>query len=268
MSQNQELDKIKLRIKALTEKTVDRGCSEHEANAAMDKVGELLQQYGLSMSDIDIREEKFVTREIKTGKRKRVLNGYTQGLGRLCSVKIWTSRYYETVTTKTYSAYERRMVTKTETVALVNYMVFGHESDCMLFEYLYNTIEAALKTELATFARTYKAGARGDKKVALNNFSDGFRGRINSRCNRLKEEIEYSLKHARSTGTALILLKDELVEEAYKDATAGMGLRVTKYYHTKKSDYAAHAAGAIAGEKVNLQRPIDNGFGANKLLLK
>ena len=52
-----ELARVKTKIKALAAKTVEAGCSEHEALHAAEMVGRLLDQYNLSMDEIDIREE-------------------------------------------------------------------------------------------------------------------------------------------------------------------------------------------------------------------
>ncbi|RYJ03496.1 MAG: DUF2786 domain-containing protein, partial [Acetobacteraceae bacterium] len=60
MDQQTELAKVKARIRALAAKTVERGCSEAEAMAAAAKVGELLEVYGLSMSEVELREEACV----------------------------------------------------------------------------------------------------------------------------------------------------------------------------------------------------------------
>jgi len=62
MDQQTELSKVKARIRALAAKTVERGCSEAEAMAAAAKVGELLDVYGLSMSEVELREEACVQR--------------------------------------------------------------------------------------------------------------------------------------------------------------------------------------------------------------
>jgi hypothetical protein len=60
MSQQTELEKVKARIRALAARTVDRGCTEAEAIAAAQKVGELLEVYGLSMSEVELRQEACV----------------------------------------------------------------------------------------------------------------------------------------------------------------------------------------------------------------
>ena len=75
MSQQTELEKVKMRIRALAARTVDRGCSEAEALAAAQKVGELLEVYGLTMSEVELREETCIQREvIFTGPRLQALS--------------------------------------------------------------------------------------------------------------------------------------------------------------------------------------------------
>ena len=55
MRQQDELARVKARIKALAERTVARGCTEAEAMAAAEMVGRLLERYALTMDEIDVR---------------------------------------------------------------------------------------------------------------------------------------------------------------------------------------------------------------------
>ncbi len=71
MSQSRELDRVKARIKALTEKTVQNGCTEAEAMSAADMVGRLLERYALSMDEIEVRTSKCVLREGPFGVTRR-----------------------------------------------------------------------------------------------------------------------------------------------------------------------------------------------------
>ena len=50
-----ELDKLIGRIQALRANTVEQGCTEQEAMTAAAKVAELLDRYGLSLSELDLR---------------------------------------------------------------------------------------------------------------------------------------------------------------------------------------------------------------------
>jgi hypothetical protein len=81
-TQNIELNKIKAKIKALASKTIDAGCTEHEASEAMAMVGRLLAQYNLSMSEIDVREQVCKTIYIKAKGQRYCFgrSGSCQGL--------------------------------------------------------------------------------------------------------------------------------------------------------------------------------------------
>jgi hypothetical protein len=69
-----ELARVKTKIKALAAKTVEAGCSEHEALHAAEMVGRLLDQYNLSMDEIDIREEVCVLSEVPVRSKRRMRN--------------------------------------------------------------------------------------------------------------------------------------------------------------------------------------------------
>ena len=85
MKQRTELTRVKARIKALADKTVSNGCTEAEAMAAAEMVGRLLDQYALSMEEIDVREEGCVQVEIPIGgKRRRPIDGCVTAIARFC----------------------------------------------------------------------------------------------------------------------------------------------------------------------------------------
>lgn len=96
MSQNHELTKIKFRIKALSEKTTEAGCSEAEALAALEKVGELLQQYNLTMDEIDIREQKCITVQYDTNSGKHtVASECMVAIAKFTDCRTWWSRRWD-----------------------------------------------------------------------------------------------------------------------------------------------------------------------------
>src|SRR3982751_2797802 len=90
---NSELAKVKAKIKALAAKTVEAGCSEHEALHAAEMVGRLLDQYNLSMDEIDIREEVCVLGEVPAGSKRRMpVDGAVVPIARFCDVKTWHAK--------------------------------------------------------------------------------------------------------------------------------------------------------------------------------
>ena len=71
MSQQDELARVKVRIKALVERTVDRGCTDAEAMAAAEMVGRLLERYALTMDAIDVRQTPCVEARVPAGGLRR-----------------------------------------------------------------------------------------------------------------------------------------------------------------------------------------------------
>ena len=78
-------DNLKARIRKLLDRTVDRGCTEAEAEAAMDLAARLMQEHGLSRDDLVMTMEdcrRPVTK--RASPRDWVLSAIARGLG--CSV--------------------------------------------------------------------------------------------------------------------------------------------------------------------------------------
>src|SRR3954468_15570992 len=91
MDQQTELSKVKGRIRTLAAKTVERGCSEAEALAAAAKVGELLEVYGLAMSEVELREEACEQRRFGVpGPQRIALRWLFPALLRFSECRGWT----------------------------------------------------------------------------------------------------------------------------------------------------------------------------------
>ena len=124
-----ELAKVKARIKALAAKTVEAGCSEHEALHAAEMVGRLLDQYNLSMDEIDIREEICVLSEVPAGSKRRMpVDGAVVPIARFCEVKTWHAKRAD------------------ETAV---YCFYGFEPDVAMAVHLFTVVAAAVRAELA-----------------------------------------------------------------------------------------------------------------------
>ena len=68
--EDDELDRLIGRIQALRAKTVEQGCTEAEALAAAEKVAELLDRYGLSLSELDLKRQACEGLSVETGRRR------------------------------------------------------------------------------------------------------------------------------------------------------------------------------------------------------
>jgi hypothetical protein len=262
---NKELASIKSKIKALASKTVDAGCSEHEVIAAMEMVGRLLSQYNLSMSEIDVRESVCKTIHIKTGRQRRgPIDGCVTALANLVGAKVWFSQSWG------------QQFNPQKWVKQTSYSFFGQEQDLDLIEYLYGVINSAINAEIDAFKQTDDYKANNRRKSATVSFGHGMSARISQRLVQMRRENDAELARAAEllrengngskftvvpnpgakgevTGTALIVLKGQLIEEEFKNT----GLKIRKSYNQRRiNDFSAFDRGRHAGNKVNLSRPL------------
>lgn len=226
-----ELAKVKARIKALAEKTVSNGCTEAEAMAAAEMVGRLLERYALSMAEIDVREERCVQVEVALGgKQRRPIDGCVPAIARFCDCKVWLSRG----------------------PSGVGYTFFGFEPDTEMARYLLQVIDRAMRAETTLF----KQGLTRAKGVALrkagNSFEHGMANRIAERLEAMHATREAAVAAQRTTGTALILVKHRVVDEAFRET----GIRLVSASSLRRRINAAYRQGMAAGGRVNLDRPV------------
>lgn len=241
-----QLSKVKEKIAALAAKTVSNGCSEAEAAMAMEKVGHLLEQYNLTMSEVQLRNEKMTeARVFDNGKRFTRMKFCVVAIANFCDCVVWSNR-----------ASNRN--------PKASYCFFGLEQDVMMAEFLYKTILSAMLNEAEKFKLTnvyYNAASHyGGRKRATVSFYQGFIDRINDR---LGEMEETKAEKHESTGTDLIVLKGELIKkEAQK-----RGIRI-KYTQKRISygNYDAVSSGHSAAARVNLNRPVGGNSSDTKMI--
>jgi hypothetical protein len=265
MTQNNELANVKRRIRALTEKTVENGATEAEAMLAMTKVGELLEQYNLSMNEVTLRQEVCTTLRYETNSKHTSAGVDTCVMvGSFCGLKVW--------------------ITRSRMGIVINY--FGLESDAQMAMYLTELIEKSYQTSYQAFKLTDTYVTYSGHRRSLNtNFLRGYVSMINmklgelrkERLDRERESAKYHAERAvkvqasdeakvefarQTTGTALIsIAKDRFVEEEF--AKMGMKLRTTYRQQSGSYNGSARAAGSEAGRNVNLSRPINNRGGGS-----
>ena len=128
-----DLARVIERIRGLRAKTVDQGCTEQEALAAADKVAELLDRYGLSLGEIDLRGQACEGVGIDSDrKRSGPLDEVMPVVAHFCDCRSWSER------------------TPGGTIRSV---LFGLPADVEAARYLYERIAAALDTETAAFRK-------------------------------------------------------------------------------------------------------------------
>jgi hypothetical protein len=270
--QTQELQAVKRKIRALIEKTPENGATEAEFMFAMKKVGELLTQYNLNMTEVTLREEVCTTKTFNSGsKRRDVLWNISSGLATFLGLK----HYY----------------TRSHTGMIWHF--FGLEQDVDMALYLCEFVQKAERTATAEFKRSdiYKSFT-GNRIVATNSFQNGFGRRVRDRLIDMAREAEreerkaneFHAEQAKAAGTMVEASEEAIVEAArQKTGTAlmcvakakkvedefkknGPKLRYTVARSSARTNYDAFSAGSAAGSRLNLSRPVTGGSKVSGLL--
>lgn len=231
MSQITELARVKARIKALTEKTVSNGCTEAEAMAAAEMVGRLLERYALSMAEIDIRAEGCGQVEIPIdGQRRRPIDGCVPAIARFCDCKVWLSRGE----------------------GQASYVLFGFPPDTALASYLFAVIDRAMRSGLRAFRAEHPRLAGLALRRASQSFQHGMAGRLAERLGAMHSGRETSVAAQQAPGTALMLIKHRVVEDAFREAK----IRLISDGRRRVRLNGAFRRGREAGDRVDLHRPV------------
>ncbi len=239
MSQTAELARVKARIRALAAKTVANGCTEAEAMAAADMVGRLLERYALGMDEIEVRTARCVQAEVPIGgRRRRPIDGCVPAIARLCDCKVWLARPAPAADGAPQGAH---------------YVFFGFETDTQLASYLFAVIDRAVATETTGFRQANPTLRAVRLRRSQASFQHGLVARVSTRLDAMHAAREAAVRAQRATGTALILAKHRVVEDAFRDtdvrlvSMSAVGPRVIG---------SAYREGWAAGERVNLNRPV------------
>jgi hypothetical protein len=199
--------------------------------AAADMVGRLLERYALTMQEVDVREEPCVQVEVPLGGvRRRPIDLCVPAIARFCDCKVWLAR----------------------SAASARYVFFGFVTDTKLAAYLFSVIDRAIRSDLLVFRRDSPALAGVALRRASTSFQHGMAARVAERLETMHAEREASIAANRTTGTALMVIRHQVVEEAFRSSKIRLqsspGLRLRRN--------GAYRAGQVAGDKVNLRRPV------------
>jgi len=245
MSQTAELARVKARIKALTEKTVANGCTEAEAMSAADMVGRLLERYALSMDEIEVRAARCVQAEVPMGgQRRRPIDACVPAIARFCDCKVWLAR-------ASRPKFDDENFDWTQPGS--RYVFFGFETDTVLTTYLFAVIDRAIMTEAATFKQANPALRAVRLRRASASFQHGVAARVSERLDAMRSARDVSVQAQRPTGTALILARHRIVDEAFRDTNVRL---VSMAAVGRRQIASAFRQGWQAGERVNLNRPM------------
>jgi hypothetical protein len=235
-----ELDKVLARIQALRAKTVDRGCTEEEAIAAAGKVAELLDRYGLSLGEVELKDQACEGFGVDTGRRRfGPVDDCVPAVGAFCDCRVWSEKAAD---------------------GRIRYVFFGLPADVAGARYLYELVERAFATETDLFKRSelYAGHRSNERRSATQSFQTGLAHGIARKLDELHRRREEAMRT--ETGRDLVPVKEGVVE----DELARLGLR----FHARgggRGRYVlpeAYEAGQEAGERFEYRPGIGEARGA------
>lgn len=248
------IDKIRIKIAALLKKTEANGASESEAAAAMAIASKLMAEHSVKLEDLrdnTAAARDFSKRHVNEGsKNMSIVDKFVAtAIGTYTDTKVWNSKQFDGFKTG-------KRTTKTKYSS--NIMFYGYSVDVELAEYIYKICDSAVEMEWKKFSQTVPAGARAKARVT---FQLGMALRLRDRLLEMKQS---SIDE--TNGTALVVLKKQLVEASFKDE---MKLKLSSNDSASVSyrPGATFEAGRAAGNKVRFNREVHDGpKGGVKLL--
>ena len=235
--QNQDtadLDRLVQRIRALRAKTVEQGCTEQEALAAAEKVAELLDRYGLSLSELDLRRQSCQGIGVETDRKRRgPIDDCMGTIAAFFDCRVWGEMSEH---------------------ATLRYIFFGLPADVEAAVYLHDLIALAFVTETAAFqdSEIYRSTHSSQRRSASNSFQVGLARGIIRKLDTMRDAR--GAAGGSTNGCALVPIKEGIIDEEMER----LGLSLRRRNAVRRMVLpAAFSAGQEAGERFEYRPGID-----------
>ena len=231
-----DIDRLVQRIQALRAKTVEQGCTEQEALAAAEKVAELLDRYGLSLSELDLRRQSCEGIGVETDRKRRgPIDDCMGTIAAFFDCRVWC---------------------ETSEDATLRYIFFGLPADVQAAVYLHDLIALAFATETLAFQTTeiYRSTHSSRRRSATNSFQVGLARGIIRKLDTLRQARDVA--GGSTNGRALVPIKEAIID-AEMDR---LGLSLRRRSTVRRMvQPAAFSAGQEAGERFEYRPGIERG---------
>jgi hypothetical protein len=231
-----DLDGLVKRIRALRAKTVEQGCTEQEALAAAEKVAELLDRYGLNLSELDLRKQSCEGIGVETDRKRRApIDDCMATIATFFDCRVWA---------------------ETAEDATLRYIFFGLPADVQASVYLHDLIALAFLSETAAFqaGEFYRSADSGHRRSATNSFQIGLARGINQKLRTLRQARDVA--SVGSNGRALVPIKDSMIDDEMERLGLTFHRRATARRRVLPT---AYNAGKEAGERFEYRPGIEHG---------
>ncbi len=231
MSDNRQ--KLLNRIKALMQKTVDNGCTEAEAMAALSMAQTMMDAYEVTEDEINqTKQEKAIHETMKDMRDPHhIRHNLSENISRFTNTKCFTSGNRK------------------------KFNFVGLQSDIEFTIWLLEHLTLFVQKELKNYiwANKYTSLEPSRKRKIINGFVHGCTQRINER---LKELVESSKVKANQNTNALMVVKDQLIVDKLNQ----LGLNfVQPRNRSFRMENGAYEYGKSAGDKATFGRPVEQG---------
>jgi hypothetical protein len=225
-----EREGILNKIRALLSKTLDKGCTEAEAMAALGKAQAMQDAYAVTEAELNLtREEKAILRREPPGTKDphRIKWQLLWGVSKFCNCENWRERRKNG-----------------------GGIVFcGLPSDVQFATWLLDALTGFVQAELVNFLMEAEPDNE-DRRDAIRGFVFGCTDRI---CQRLSELCEQSAVLATSNAKALVVIKNAAVKAKLKEL--GVHLSFSSCGGSG-GDPSSIQAGRAAGDRASFGRPV------------
>lgn len=231
-----ELDKALQRIQALRGKTVERGCTEEEALGAAEKIAEMLEKYGLSLGEIDLKEQRCSGEAISTTRSNlNALDTCTNAIANFCDCRHWVERTIENK---------------------LRHIFFGLPADVLGAHAIYEKIEEAFESETEKFKKTdiYRQYDQGGRRQSTISFQEGMIDGVIKKLNALKKKRNEVFQQ--NYGRSLVPIKSALINNEIEEL--GLELTMTGKNSPRSIIKEAYKKGEIAGESIMLEEKLNS----------
>ena len=232
MNRENLLDKIR----ALLAKTVENGCTEMEAMAAIDKARAMMDAYEVTEADLQLtKAESAVLRSEPAGSRDpHNIKWYLcSAVAGFCDCKAWRGRN--------------------------GGLVFcGLQSDAQFATWLLDSLALFVQGELTKHLMGNLA-PKDERRFVINGFVSGCTGRISSRLEALTGQSKAA---AAGNSRALVVTKTAAIKATMEKA--GIKLRSGRS-SSRRLDGNSYRAGQSAGERASFGRPVTGQAAAPRL---
>jgi hypothetical protein len=229
-----DLDKLVQRIRALREKTIEQGCTEQEAMAAAEKVAELLDRYGLSLNELDLRKQSCEGVGVDTDRKRRgPIDDCMGTIAVFFDCRVWA---------------------ETSESGALRYIFFGLPGDVQASVYLHDLVALAFAAETVRFqaGKFYRELNTGDRRSATNSFQVGLSRGIITKLNALRAARDAAV--GGTGGRALVPVKQSIIEQEIDR----LGLTLRRLNATRRRVIPdAFNSGREAGERFEYRAGIE-----------